>query len=550
MTQKHLLAIQKIGFFARCILSVIIGVAYPEISKAQTFYNAANSVYQYAVDVGSKKAYLWIPPQSKQVKGIIISFDNLLERNWMEDPIIRQCAKKNNLALVLVKLSKDGLTPDLNDNQPQTLVRMLKNMAEISGYAELEYAPLIPIDHSVHGVFTWNIAKLFPQRTIAAIPVKAEPFPPGLNVSGIPFCYIIGENDEWQPKRSSKPWQRNLIWAVIRHSAIKLRKQNPNNLVSVITDPGGGHLDWSDKLSIFLALYIEKACKYRLPYHIPKRAIPNLKKINPTSGWLTDTAELDHDHFKPAPFQSYKGNPQNAYWFFDQQTALAAATFAGDRIARKPQMLTFTQNGRVLPLAKQGFVDLQYAPQQDGIAFSVHGDFFAAIPPGLIGAGTKLSHANGKIRFRLISGPAIQTGTNQFKIQLSRSAPQAGDIWIQEEHPGNAEYKHAVQPGRIKLPTGQTMGKPQQITFPGIPNQKAGHGPIKSSATSSSGLPVSYYVAYGPAIIQNNKLILTQIPCKSKYPIKVLVVAYQLGHTAQPTYQSAIPVAQHFNVSK
>jgi hypothetical protein len=550
MTQKHLSALQKFGFCIQSLLSAMLLAGYPEIIKAQAVYNTTNSVYQYAVDGGSKKAYLWIPPDSRQVRGIIVSFDNLLERNWLEDPIIRQCAQKNNLALVLVESSEDGLTPNMNNNQPQTLLRMLKNMAKVSGYTELEYAPLIPIDHSVHGVFTWNIAKLFPKRTIAAIPVKADPFPQNLNFPGIPICYIIGENDEWQPKKSSKPWQRDLIWRVIRHSAVGLRKQNPDNLVSVVTDPGGGHLDWSDKLSTFMALYIDRACKYRLPYHIPKHAIPSLKKINPTSGWLTDTTGLDNDNFKPAPFQSYKGNPKNAYWFFDQQTALAAAAFAGDRIVRKPQMLTFVQNERALPLAKQGFVDLQFQPQADGITFNIRGGFFAAIPPGLTSVGAKLGHANGKIMFRLISGPAIQTGANQFKIQLGRSATQAGDIWIQAEQSNNDEYKHAVQPGRVKIPAASTLGKPQQITFPGIPNQKAGNGPIKLSAISSSGLPLSYYIAYGPAIVQNNKLILTNIPFKSKYPVKVLVVAYQLGYNIHPLYQSAIPVMQAFNISK
>ncbi|MGZ3754409.1 MAG: hypothetical protein ACXVAY_00590 [Mucilaginibacter sp.] len=550
MTQKPISALQKLGFGALCLFSVILFAAHPKITKAQPFYNATNSVYQYAVDVGSKKAYLWIPPASRQVRGVIISFDNLLERNWMEDPIIRQCAQKNNLAMVLVGLSKDGITPDLVNNQPQILLTMLTNMAKVSGYAELQYAPLLPIDHSVHGVFTWNVAKLFPQRTIAAIPVKAEPFPTGINVSGIPICYIIGENDEWQPKKGNKIWQRDLIWRQIRHSAVALRKQNPDNMISVVTDPGGGHLDWSGKLSTFLALYIDKACKYRLPDHMPGHTIPKLKKINPVSGWVTDTAGLDQDHFKPASYQNYTGNPKRAYWFFDKQTARAAAVFAGDRIARKPQMLTFVQNGRALPLAKQGFVDLQFAPQSDGITFNIEGDFFKTVPTGLSGAGSKIGHANGVIRFRLISGPAIQTGPSQFKIQLSRSSTQTGDVWIQAEHSGNSEYKHAVQPGRIKIPATLTMGKPQQITFPGIPNQKVGNGSAKLSATSGSGLPVSYYVAYGPAIIQNNILVLTKIPRKSKYPIKVLVVAYQLGRRTEPSCQSAIPVAQHFNVGK
>ena len=423
-------------------------------------------------------------------------------------------------------------------------------MARVSGYTELQYAPLLPIDHSVYGAFTWNIAKIFPKRTIAAVPVKTEPFPTKLDVTGIPICYIVGENDEWRPKTGSKIWQPDLIWRQIRHSAIALRKQNPNDLVSVVTDPGGGHLDWSDKLSAFMVLYIDRACEYRLPHQVPKDVIPTLKKIKLVSGWVTDTTGLDYDHFKPAPYRRYSGNPKHAYWFFDKETALAATAFAGDRIARKPQMLTFLQNRKALPLAKQGFVDLQFNPQPDGITFNIEGDFFKTVPSGLTNAGTKLGHANGEIKFRLISGPAVQTGSRQFKIQLSRSSTRTGDIWLQTEHPGNAVYKHAVQPGRMNIPSALNKGKPQQITFPVIPNQEANNGPIKLSATSSSGLSVRYYAAYGPAIIQNDKLILTKIPCNSKYPVKVLVVAYQLGCTTQPSYQSAIPVAQHFNVSR
>jgi hypothetical protein len=59
-------------------LFILLGV------KAQSNTAKENSVYQYSVKVGSKQAYLWIPEKCKKVRGLIISFDNLLERNWLD----------------------------------------------------------------------------------------------------------------------------------------------------------------------------------------------------------------------------------------------------------------------------------------------------------------------------------------------------------------------------------------------------------------------------------------------------------------------------------
>ncbi|MEP6748122.1 MAG: hypothetical protein ABJB86_10375 [Bacteroidota bacterium] len=66
--------------------------------QAQT--NPLNSVYQYAVNVGNRQAYLWIPPGSKFVRGVIIALSNMLERNWLEDPIIRNTAAKEQLGII------------------------------------------------------------------------------------------------------------------------------------------------------------------------------------------------------------------------------------------------------------------------------------------------------------------------------------------------------------------------------------------------------------------------------------------------------------------
>jgi hypothetical protein len=256
---------------------------------------------------------------------------------------------------------------------------------------------------------------------------------------------------------------------------------------------------------------------------------------------------MDKDKFEPAPYSQYKGDPNKAYWFFDEETARAAAAFQGDRKKRLRQMLTFVEDGRPLPVAKQGFAPLKFQPEQDGLTFDVEGGFLSEMPPELIGAGEHLGHAPGPIMFRVITGPAIQIGPQTFRVQFDRGG--MGDaIWIQAEHPGDDQYRRAVQPGQMLIPQNLAKGKPQTITFPKIENQKAGVKTIKLKATSNSGLPVDYYVVAGPAEVEGDTLKMTPIPVHSKYPVKVTVTAYQWGRTIEPLYQTAQPVEQSFSI--
>src|ERR1035441_7089869 len=111
---------------------------------------------------------------------------------------------------------------------------------------------------------------------------------------------------------------------------------------------------------------------------------------------------MEPDKFSPAPYEKYRGDPKKAYWFFDEETARAAAAFEGDRKPRQRQMLTFLQDGAPLPVARQGFAALRFEPEADGVGFRVAGTFLTELPPELIGAGTPLGHARGPIKFRVI----------------------------------------------------------------------------------------------------------------------------------------------------
>ncbi|MDB5146857.1 MAG: hypothetical protein JWQ57_877 [Mucilaginibacter sp.] len=511
-----------------------------------------NHVYQYSVKMGTRNAYLWIPPDCRQVRGVIISLANLLERNWLEDPLIRRTAAEIGLGIIWVgpvQKNDQSFTADMKPGMEKVFQQMMNDLAQESGYQELKNAPVIPMGHSANGHFAWTFANALPERTIACIPVKTMPLPGLLKFKNIPLCYVVGETTEWPqyrvPDPVTKPGDRDFYWPVVKQSALALRARDADNLVGVVTDPGGGHFDWSEHLAKFIALYIRKACQYRLP----AQGQSALKPVERTSGWLTGTGGMEPDEFLPAPYQSFKGGSAGGYWFFDEETAMAAIKFEGDRIKRKRQILTFIQHGQLLPVAKLGYAALKFEPEQDGVSFRLKGGSLAEMPPELIGAGQKLGHAPGPINFRVIAGPAIQTDSSSFRLQFDR-AGMGGDIWIQEENAGNMEYRHAVQPGKITIPAKLTAGKPQKITFGKLQNVKYGIKELALHATSNSKLPVDYYIISGPAYVENGTIKFTPVPLKSKYPVKVKVVAYQWGRITEPLFQSAEPIEQTFYITR
>lgn len=525
------------------------------ISHGQLSYDSPhNSVYQFSVAVGDRQSYLWLPPDCKYVRGVIISLSNLLERKWLEDPLIRKTAAEEKLGIVWVGPGRNtALTADMKPGAGEALEKMLNDFADVSGYPEIRFAPIIAMGHSSNGQFSWNVANWNAARTVVAIPVKTVPFPSKPGFENVPVCYVVGETTEWPqfgvPDRATKPGDGDFFWPVVRSSAINLRTENENNLVGVVVDPGGGHFDWNENQAKFISLYIKKACKYRLPKHMKSTGPVKLKNIEKEKGWLIDTGGMQPDNFSPAPYKKYKGDVGKAYWFFDRETAQAAMAFQGDRKKRKKQMLTFVQNGEAVPVAKLGFAPLKLIPESDGLSFSVEGSFLSEIPKQLIDAGEKLGYAPGPVSFRVITGPAIQTGPNTFRIQFDRGG-MGGDLWLQEEHQGDSEYRHAVQPGQMRIPVKLTDGKPQKISFRKIEDQKSGTDSIWLSASSDSGLPVNYYIVFGPAIIEGDVLRFTRIPQKTRHPIKVTVVAYQWGQNVSPKYQSVEPVTQSFFINK
>jgi hypothetical protein len=61
---------------------------------------------------------------------------------------------------------------------------------------------------------------------------------------------------------------------------------------------------------------------------------------------------------------------------------------------------------------------------------------------------------------------------------------------------------------------------------------------------------VYYYVREGPAEVRGDTLVFTPIPPRSKFPVKVTVVAWQWGRSVEPKVQTAAPVEMTFSITR
>ncbi len=106
---------------------------------------ATAAVFQFAVPVetgkGERLAYLWIPPQAEQVRGVVMGGMTLMERELAQDARIRKACAEEQLAIVFLNCGLGAV--DIQD--------VLDRLAKVSGYRELSVAPLMFVGHSAGG---------------------------------------------------------------------------------------------------------------------------------------------------------------------------------------------------------------------------------------------------------------------------------------------------------------------------------------------------------------------------------------------------------------
>ncbi len=586
---------------------------------APSFTPPLRTVYQYSIPMApiygswsydsQRRAYLWVPPGCTKIQGVVLGLHNMLEKPMFDDPVIRQACADANLAIVFISpgdsktWTPNGVgnytaghlttaidldpgnyvSADINpstgtnyatDINPATGTRfanqteqagaevaaLLGKLATESGFAELQYAPILLTGHSAASPFVWTrglaTTAALTGRVFGILPYKG--FFPGSIPDGIPVFHTASE---WQEISS---WGNT--WELGDSPALRgLRAGGTNKLLSSFIQPGTGHYEYAAEQSGPLALFIEKVAQYRIPANWPATGYPTLNTIDPTTGYLVDVTKVGSGNAQPMAYADWVAagkDPLRAYWYFDQQMAQTVCDAENAGFTKLPQMINGFQNATTLaPLASQsngiGYVNVTATLLADGVSFKVQAASVNQSPIQRLYNGRPLGMPTGSIAFRVNgSGAMKQVGVDTFRVWMDRGTViKEGQPWepfIIARQPGDANYRSADRPLFVttSVPVNNINGTAQTITFPTIPDQlNTNLQPITLNATSSSGLPVQYWVVSGPYRNDENNsavLIPDQMPAKPTYPIRVIVGAWQWG---QPnSIAAATPVYQQFYI--
>jgi hypothetical protein len=501
------------------------------------------------------RAFLWIPPECEFVRGVVFGHHNMEEEAVFEHPRFRQTLAEIGFAVVWVAPTFDR-NFRFDQGAGEKYDAMMAALASESGYHELTNAPIIPAGHSAAASLPWYMAAWQPERIIAGVSFSGQwpyvsdpdnaPHVAGIAIDSVPGVVTMGEY-EWADEVMTR--------------GLKIKTEHPQMPLSGVGVPADGHfIALEDKIEL-LALYVKKAAQYRLPKKSPRHAPVKLNPIDVTkSGWLVERYRAGKNPSAPsAPVGAFKGDPAAAFWFFDEELARLVETLQ-QRQRGKPALLGFVQAGAVVP-QQQGThqqVTLKFLPQADGVTFQLAATFLEVVPEGRperwankrAGERIEVPQTTVPIVIQRICGPIQKISEDTWRVAFNRASflndRRGNEAWLAAVWPGEREYKRAVQQAQLRIPARLSEGKPQQIDFPQIANQKAGVKSLTLTATSDSGLPVGFFVREGPAEVDGKTLTFTALPPRARYPIKVTVGAYQFGRSSEPKIQSAAPVFREF----
>ena len=534
----------KIIFFLFFVSSISCTIRNSEVESKLT-----NVVWQWLVSMDgyisketdkNPEAFLWIPENCNQVRGIVFTQNNMIEKGILEDAYFRNTLKNLGFAAVWV-------TPmfsqkfDYNTKDPKLFQDLMIKLSEVSGYKELKEVPVVPLGHSSLATFPWNFAVSFPKKTLAIVSIHGDAPQThltgyggknvdwnGRNIDGIPALFVMGEYEWWEDRIEP---------------GFKYQQTHPKSVITWLADAGHGHFDYSKMLIKYVANYIEKAAELRIkPNH-------KLVPIQPESGWLMDRWRKDSlPRYNSNKYASFKGNKAVASWVFDEEMAIATENYYANSRNKKSQYIGLIQNGDTLsPKRNHGQYKLAFQPKSDGVTFSVTPFFSDSTKIKSI-----LNHAKAPLQLSLITGPATKVNDTTFKLNFDQlgfnNKKRSHVIWLLAHNDGDENYKSAVQQMEIIFPPENKKGTVQKIVFPKINNVKQDVEKIELKAFSTANQKVSYFVKQGPAYVKKNTLYLTKVPPKSKYPIKITVVAWQYGLANK--VQSAKPIEQSFYILK
>jgi len=191
------------------------------------------------------------------------------------------------------------------------IIEALAAFADSTGHPEVEFSPLFLYGYSNGGFFSTHLNMFMAERILGVYACKGSSWLP-INDSikqkalKVPVMLLTGEND-----LTVSP---NLIIASFNEGRLQ------DALWSQVIEYGGYHDNVTDT-SLVLPFFRD-AVRQRLPDKVSFNGIPELKKIDPTTGWMGDNR-----NFKVAPYDCFNHDKSLNSWFPGKESALAWQKF-------------------------------------------------------------------------------------------------------------------------------------------------------------------------------------------------------------------------------
>lgn len=522
---------------------------------------AQNAVWQWSVNMpqsfnkkGEPRAYLWIPPACSSLSGLVLAQHNMEEISILESEEFRKAMADIDFGIIWINPMFD-VSFNFTKGAGEQLNKALTDLAEKSGYNEIDTIPYLAIGHSAAASWPYYLAAWNPDRTICCISVSGQwPYVRNewvapdiwedLNIDYIPCLETMGEYE------SANTWS---------NEGLKERQEHPLLPLSMLACPAEGHFATSLEKNEYIVSYIKKALQYRMP----EGKLP-LKKINPIeTGWLVDKWRINEEpHASSASVSQYSGDKSQAFWFFDEEHAKLTEQYQSKyRYMKAPLLGVMVGEKLIRQKDTHMQVQLPFNPQGKDLGFDFQPVFLDTVPSesprpsnwtGLI-AGSYIEKPKNEenIYMEKVCGPYI-IKDNRIKLQLDRTCYKSfesrHEATFAIKYPGDDAFKPAVQQGHFFISENNNEDEDQKIDFPVIQNVKHIKRNITLEAKSSKGFTVQYYIVSGPAKIKENTLIFTKIPPKSKFPIEVIIVAWQQVNLQEPKIKSTKQVVRTFHI--
>jgi len=356
------------------------------VAKGETLAERedVNAVYQYFINDGDsvRGGYLWIPPHTKTVKGILICINNNIERQIQENADVKRVCEKWGLASLVLNTFRNSLLAPPNNlsfdfTRPSAAAKMdsiIKAFADMSNHPELVNSPFIPMAHSAYMDFPFHVAMRDNAKCIAAIPIKSGvpniyTYYKGVGNGGtsslpattstmkdVPILFYQGflpeTVDALYKKNSFRPQTQSLgagFTGIYRNDDGTGVYKPGMEFGGTLLELYEGHFNAMPRAMKVLAMFIDKACAARLPDNYPTNPNdkPVLKSLDFTKGWLIDqnyfNAKDTTKYNKPAPYSLYKGNRKGTAWYFDEELARTCEQLAVSEYYKKVEQFSINK---------------------------------------------------------------------------------------------------------------------------------------------------------------------------------------------------------------